>query len=120
MRYLLIWPDIPDSYDGKICTLSFLFPYASELSQPSLYDFSGTEQELGSDGGLNFAFLDGIANQKTTFNNQPAVLGESGPIQVIPGNEYPIVYMPCEGNAPPDIVSQCVRQSFRPKTDGHT
>jgi len=88
---------IPSSpaYTGS-CALIFLFPFASDLSSAtSAYYFSGLEQELGENGGLGFALLNGAADTSTTFANTPDVVKDYGKIQIVSGNNYTIGTFPC-------------------------
>jgi hypothetical protein len=83
--------DIPSTapYSSGTCALLFLFPYGTDLD-PSAgkYYFSGTEQEAGANGGLNFSLLDNIADASTTFDSTPGVEEDYGKTQIIPGNRY--------------------------------
>jgi len=85
--------DIP--YTGT-CSLLFLFPYASSLDPSAgTYYFSGIEEELGEEGGLDFALLAGIANASTTYNTTPQVTKDYGKTVIIPGNNYTIATFSC-------------------------
>jgi len=87
--------DIPSSYNGT-CALLFLFPYGSDLDPlAGTYYFSGTEEEEGEHGGLDFALLSGVANVGTTFNSTPAVVKDYGRTEIIPGNNYTVAVFPC-------------------------
>jgi len=90
--------DIPpwSPYTGT-CALLFLFPYGTDLD-PSAgrYTFSGVEEELGENGGLDFALLSGVANGGTTYHTTPGVAVDYGKTQIIPGNEYTIAQFPCQ------------------------
>ncbi|KAF4636325.1 hypothetical protein G7Y89_g1754 [Cudoniella acicularis] len=90
--------DIPATapYTGT-CSLVFLFPYA-DSTDPSAgkYYFSGIEQELGENGGLDFALLSGVATTSTTYNTTPSVAVDFGKTQIIPGNNYTIGTFPCQ------------------------
>ncbi|KAF8853071.1 GPI anchored cell wall protein-like protein [Acephala macrosclerotiorum] len=88
--------DIPATYSGT-CSLIFLFPYKTDLD-PSAggYYFSGTEEEVGENGGIDFALLSGIATAGTTYNSTPAVATDYGKTQIIPGNNYTIASYPCQ------------------------
>ncbi|TAQ87370.1 hypothetical protein B7494_g4304 [Chlorociboria aeruginascens] len=89
--------DIPatDPYTGT-CALLFLFPFGSELD-PSAgkYYFTGMEEEIGENGGLEFFLLDGIANMGTTNMTTPAVKQDLGKVQIIPGNVYTVATFQC-------------------------
>jgi hypothetical protein len=90
--------DIPDTapYLGA-CALVFQFPFRSQLAwhgEPTFY-FSGLEQETGSNGGLNFALLNGIADASTTYTDTPPVLTNYGKTKIVPGNNYTIATFAC-------------------------
>ncbi|KAG9235039.1 ubiquitin 3 binding protein But2 C-terminal domain-containing protein [Amylocarpus encephaloides] len=80
------------------CSLVFQFPYSSDLAYPNQPDFyySGIEQEVGSDGGLSFALLSGLATSGTTYKSTPAIASNYGKIQVFPGNNYTVASFPCK------------------------
>ncbi|KAH8820899.1 ubiquitin 3 binding protein But2 C-terminal domain-containing protein [Xylogone sp. PMI_703] len=90
--------DIPASYSGRTCSLLFLFPFGNQLD-PSAggYTFSGIEQEVEQNGGLDFALLDGIANNGTTYATTPKVHTDYGKTEILPGNRYTIATYPCQG-----------------------
>lgn len=80
--------DIPPSYQGRTCTLVFLFPNRESL-QTSNYTVSGT-------GGIDIAQLVSPATSATTYNNQPAVNVTVGSIpDLLAGNSYTISSGPC-------------------------
>ena len=83
--------DIPSTapYANGTCALLFLFPYGTDLD-PSAgkYYFSGTEQVVGANVGLEFSLLVDVADSGTTFNSTPAVEEDYGKTQIIPGNRY--------------------------------
>ncbi|KAE8448091.1 hypothetical protein EG329_009856 [Mollisiaceae sp. DMI_Dod_QoI] len=88
--------DIPASYNGT-CSLVFLFPYKTDLDPTTGgYSFSGTEEEVGEHGGIDFALLSGIASASTTYNSTPAVAKDYGKTQIIPGNNYTVATYPCQ------------------------
>lgn len=74
--------DIPASYSGKQCSVTFLFPEQSQL-QTSAYDFNGS-------GELVFSSLSKPANQQTTWNNAPSKKSELGSVAIKPGNSYTV------------------------------
>lgn len=90
--------DIPavEPYLGT-CSLVFQFPYGSDLNPdtPKFY-FSGLEQQEGSNGGLDFALLDGVASESTTFASTPKVATDYGKTKIIPGTNYTIASFPCQ------------------------
>ena len=75
--------DIPPAYQGKTCSLVFLFPERTKLAT-SNYTISG-------DGGLDFARLQNPATEQTTFNTIPAVAKDVGTVASLQaGNNYVI------------------------------
>lgn len=86
--------DVPSSYSGT-CALVFLFPYANQAVFP--YTFTGIEEEVGENGGINFKRLNGGVNRTTTYNTLPPVAVDYGKVQVIPGNNYTVTTLPCPG-----------------------
>ncbi|KAL2073786.1 hypothetical protein VTL71DRAFT_11112 [Oculimacula yallundae] len=87
--------DVPVTYTGT-CALIFLFPFMSELD-PSVgkYKYSGIEQVEYQNGGLNFALLEGVATNSTTFNTIPPIAVDFGKTKILPGNEYSVSKFPC-------------------------
>ncbi|KAH7407905.1 ubiquitin 3 binding protein But2 C-terminal domain-containing protein [Cadophora sp. MPI-SDFR-AT-0126] len=87
--------DVPATYTGT-CSLIFLFPYMSRLD-PSAgkYTYSGQEQVIYQNGGLNFALLSGVADNSTTYNSTPAVAVDYGKVKILPGNKYTVSVFPC-------------------------
>jgi hypothetical protein len=89
--------DIPAAslYIGT-CALLFLFPYASSLAPSAVpFTFSGSEEEEGENGGLDFALLTSTANNATTYNTIPAVSIDYGKVEILPGNNYTVATFPC-------------------------
>jgi len=82
--------DIPPKDAGKTCSLVFLFPQQKDL-QTSSFTFSGA-------GNIDFAKLSNVANQQTTYANQPSVATDYGVTKVAPGNQYTIASFPCPAN----------------------
>lgn len=87
--------DLPTSLDGQTCALLFLFPYASDLADDAVYQYSGIEEEVGEHGGLDFARLTGPAVSGATLTGSPAVEQDFGSTQVLPGNGYVISQAAC-------------------------
>jgi len=87
--------DVPATYTGT-CSLIFLFPYMSQLD-PSAgkYTYSGQEQVIYQNGGLNFSLLAGIATNSTTYNSTPPVAVDYGKVKILPGNKYTVANFPC-------------------------
>ena len=80
--------DLPPSYDGRTCSLVFLFPTRDSL-QTSNYTLSGT-------GGIEISRLVGPATERTSFNSQPAVNVTVGSIPDLQaGNSYVIASGRC-------------------------
>ncbi|KAI9047299.1 hypothetical protein LZ554_008747 [Drepanopeziza brunnea f. sp. 'monogermtubi'] len=103
--------DIPSSYTGS-CSLLFLFPYMSEMSPSAgAYKYSGQEQVVYQNGGLNFALLDGIANAETTFTSTPPVKADYGKVAILPGNRYTVATFPCQSGTPITIQVRSVNNT---------
>ncbi|KEQ75644.1 hypothetical protein M436DRAFT_41835 [Aureobasidium namibiae CBS 147.97] len=79
--------DVPQSYEGKQCEVIFTFPTQSQL-ETSFVSESGN-------GGIDFKQLKSAADEKTTFNNQPAVAKDFGEKGVSTGNAYTITTGDC-------------------------
>ncbi|KAI4834253.1 hypothetical protein E4T44_08943, partial [Aureobasidium sp. EXF-8845] len=79
--------DVPQSYKGKQCELIFTYPTQSQL-ETSFVSESGK-------GGIDFKQLKNAADEKTTFNNQPAVAKDFGEKGVSTGNAYSITTGDC-------------------------
>jgi hypothetical protein len=79
--------DIPQSYEGKQCEVIFTYPTQSQL-ETSFVSESGN-------GGVDFKQLKSAADEKTTFNNQPAVAKDFGEKGVSTGNAYTITTGDC-------------------------
>jgi hypothetical protein len=82
--------DIPSAapYNGT-CALLFLFPFGGATY------FSGTEEEEGEKGGLDFAMLAEVANSNTTYDTTGDVAAEYGKVEVLPGNNYTVATFYC-------------------------
>lgn len=84
--------DIPPSYEGKTCSLVFLFPERDQLPT-STYTFSGA-------GGLNFARLKSPGTEQTTYGTVPAVEKDVGSVtELQAGNGYSIASGPCSAGS---------------------
>merc|ERR1712070_1213795 len=57
--------DIPSSYEGKTCSVVFLFPKKEDLETAN-YDYSGS-------GSMSCDKLESAATEQTTYNNVPKV-----------------------------------------------
>jgi hypothetical protein len=78
--------DIPTSYTGT-CSLIFLFPEQKDL-ETSSYTFSGP-------GTVDFAQLNTVATQSTTYANQGSVKTDFGVKTVTPGTSTVITSFAC-------------------------
>jgi hypothetical protein len=88
--------DIPLYYTGG-CSLIFQFPYASDTAPSAgTYNFTGTEAEIGKNGGIGIKSHVGNVVETTTWNTAPQVYADFGKIQIIPGNTYTISRGYCE------------------------
>jgi hypothetical protein len=85
--------DIPQSYTGR-CSLIFTFPYGNFASIP--YEFSGVEEEVLADGGLDFALLNGHIANSVTYETKPDIAMDYGTIDIVPGNNYAIANFECQ------------------------
>ena len=79
--------DIPQSDAGKTCSLVFLFPHLEDL-ETSSFSFSG-------DGKVDFARLESVATEETTFDNAPGVKKDLGQFTIAPGNSYLVSTFEC-------------------------
>ncbi|RJE21277.1 hypothetical protein PHISCL_06399, partial [Aspergillus sclerotialis] len=79
--------DIPNSDAGKTCSLVFLFPHLQDL-ETSSYSFSG-------DGKVDFALLDSVATQSTSYDNAPGIKQDLGQFTISPGNSYLVSTFKC-------------------------
>ncbi|KAH8671298.1 hypothetical protein BX600DRAFT_244576 [Xylariales sp. PMI_506] len=81
---------IPESFSseaGQLCALQFRLPYCSDLPEGyPCYEFSGSEQELSGDSGMQFQPVD---NEEHILWNNLAVH------QVYPGNSVTIGTFAC-------------------------
>ncbi|KAI9727356.1 MAG: hypothetical protein M1828_006976 [Chrysothrix sp. TS-e1954] len=80
--------DIPQSDEGKTCSLVFLLPTKDELETSSF--------ALTGYGGLDVKGLSKPATESTTYNSCPSKTGEVGSVKdVTPGNSYVIGSFEC-------------------------
>jgi hypothetical protein len=84
--------DIPQSYAGT-CALLFFFPFANKAVFP--YEFTGIEQEIVQDSGIQFSILSGPVTEATTFDNSPSVSSDFGKLQILPGSNYTVGNFDC-------------------------
>jgi len=88
--------DIPYSYEGKQCTILFLFPEKKDL-QTSDYTFSGS-------GSISFSQLSSAASiAKTSYSNAPSVGKDLGSIEIMPGNSYVVANEMCKAGTTESI-----------------
>lgn len=81
--------DIPPSYSGKTCALTFLLPNHADL-ETSSYTLSG--------GALDFSLLLTSADSSTTWDNCPGMAIDYGVSTVQPGGSYTIATFLCQAN----------------------
>lgn len=79
--------DIPQSDEGKTCSLVFLFPKKEDLETTD-YTFNGQ-------GSLSFAQLSSAADQQTTYNSCPSTQQQLGSVTPQAGNSYVVQSGPC-------------------------
>jgi hypothetical protein len=87
--------DIPKEYNGKQCSIVFLFPNKQDL-QTAGYTFGGS-------GNLGCAELSSAASQKTSWSNAPAVKKDLGNIALQPGNSYVVATGDCQAGSTQSI-----------------
>ncbi|GAB7362933.1 hypothetical protein MBLNU230_g3232t1 [Neophaeotheca triangularis] len=80
--------DIPYSYEGKTCTVVFMFPKKEDL-ETSDYDFSGS-------GDVDFSMLEKPATEDTTYNTCPKDAEDYGTTHIQPGNSYVVSTGDCQ------------------------
>lgn len=80
--------DIPQSYEGKQCSIIFLLPNKDELKTSS-YDFNGS-------GSLRSTELSAAANTKTSYNIAPPAKKDLGSVEIHEGNSYVIATGDCQ------------------------
>lgn len=80
--------DIPSDYEGKKCSVIFLFPKKEDL-ETSNYEYSGS-------GSLSCSELSDSASQKTTYSNAPSTDKDLGTIDLQPGNSYVVATQDCK------------------------
>ncbi|KAM0335475.1 hypothetical protein ACHAQA_000523 [Verticillium albo-atrum] len=79
--------DIPSAYKGKTCSLVFLFPKKEDLET--------SDWKLSGSGEVDFCKLEGVADEKTTYNNAPGVESDLKTVKVEAGNGYSIATFDC-------------------------
>lgn len=80
--------DIPESYEGRQCSLIFLLPAKKDLTTSS-YDFNDS-------GSLGCTELNSAANTKTSWENAPSAKKDLGSIELQSGNSYVIATAECQ------------------------
>ncbi|KAL8832419.1 MAG: hypothetical protein Q9191_000291 [Dirinaria sp. TL-2023a] len=84
--------DIPPSYEGKTCSLVFLFPERDQLPT--------SNYTLSSTGGLDFARLKSPVTEQTTYSTVPAVEKDVGSVSDLQaGSGYAIASGACFAGA---------------------
>lgn len=79
--------DIPQSDEGKTCSLVFLFPKKEDLETTD-YTFNGQ-------GSLEFAQLSGAVDESTTYSSCPSKQQDLGSVTPQPGGSYVVQSGPC-------------------------
>jgi hypothetical protein len=87
--------DIPQDYEGKQCSIIFLFPQKEDL-ETSNYDFSGS-------GSLSCSELSDTASQQTSYSSAPSVKSDLGTIDLQPGNSYVVATQDCQAGSTQSI-----------------
>merc|ERR1712193_259073 len=80
--------DIPSSYEGKTCSVVFLFPKKEDLETAN-YDYSGS-------GSMSCDKLESAATEQTTYNNVPKVSSHLNDLELESGNSYVVSTGSCE------------------------
>merc|ERR1712113_954907 len=80
--------DIPYSYEGKTCSVVFLFPKKEDLETAN-YDYSGS-------GSMSCDKLESAATEQTTYNSVPKVSSHLNDLELESGNSYVVSTGSCE------------------------
>ncbi|KAI7154160.1 hypothetical protein KC324_g14507, partial [Hortaea werneckii] len=80
--------DIPSSYEGKTCSVVFLFPKKEDLETAN-YDYSGS-------GSMSCDKLESAATEQTTYNSVPKVSSHLNDLELESGNSYVVATGSCE------------------------
>merc|ERR1712070_248169 len=80
--------DIPYSYEGKTCSVVFLFPNKEDLETAN-YDYSGS-------GSMSCDKLESAATEQTTYNSVPKVSSHLNDLELESGNSYVVATGSCE------------------------
>ncbi|KAI7089932.1 hypothetical protein KC356_g2084 [Hortaea werneckii] len=80
--------DIPSSYEGKTCSIVFLFPKKEDLETAN-YDYSGS-------GSMSCDKLESAATEQTTYNSVPKVSSHLNDLELESGNSYVVSTGSCE------------------------
>lgn len=80
--------DIPQDYEGKQCSIIFLFPKKEDL-ETSNYEFGGS-------GSLGCSELSDVASEDTSYSNAPSADKDLGTIELQPGNSYVVATQECK------------------------
>lgn len=87
--------DIPQDYEGKQCSIIFLFPKKEDL-ETSDYDFGGS-------GSLGCSELSSAADEQTSYSNAPSVDNDLGTIDLKTGNSYVVATQDCKAGTTQSI-----------------
>lgn len=79
--------DIPQSDEGKTCTLLFLFPKKEDLETTD-YTFNGQ-------GSIDFAQLSDAVSEDTSYSSCPSKQQDLGSVTPQPGGSYVVQSGPC-------------------------
>ncbi|KAI7469061.1 hypothetical protein KC351_g13314 [Hortaea werneckii] len=80
--------DIPYSYEGKTCSVVFLFPNKEDLETAN-YDYAGS-------GSMSCDKLESAATEQTTYNSVPKVSSHLNDLELGSGNSYVVSTGSCE------------------------
>merc|ERR1712070_1301233 len=80
--------DIPYDYEGKTCSVVFLFPKKEDLETAN-YDYSGS-------GSMSCDKLESAATEQTTYNSVPKVSSHLNDLELESGNSYVVSTGSCE------------------------
>lgn len=87
--------DIPQDYEGKQCSIIFLFPKKEDL-ETSDYEFGGS-------GSLGCSELSSAADEQTSYSNAPSVDSDLGTIDLKTGNSYVVATQDCKAGTTQSI-----------------
>ncbi|KXT06441.1 hypothetical protein AC578_6082 [Pseudocercospora eumusae] len=87
--------DIPREYEGKTCSIVFLFPKQEDL-ETSAWSWN-------NEGGIQFDSLSGVAIESTTYNTCPAKKETLNTIDIQAGNSYVVKTGACAAGSTESI-----------------